>query len=86
MPYYAKEKSFQLVDRYMQLAQKIPTTVTKLTLAWVLNRGFVTSTIIGATSMEQLQQNISSINITLSEDVYREIDEIFLDGQNVACW
>lgn len=32
------------------------------------------------------EQNISSINITLSEDVYREIDEIFLDGQNVACW
>lgn len=86
MPYYSKEKCFDVVDRYISLANEIGTTVTELALAWVNDRGFVTSNIIGATSIEQLQQDISSANITLSEDVYKKVDEIFLDGQNVACF
>ncbi len=51
-------------------------TLTELSLAFVNQRPFVTSTIIGATSMEQLQENIGSIEISLSEGTLKEIDSL----------
>ena len=44
--------------------------------AFVNDRPFVTSNIIGATSMEQLKENIDSINIHLSQEILDEIQEI----------
>jgi len=47
-----------------------------LSLAFVNQQPFVTGNIIGATTMEQLKENISSIEIDLSEDTLKEIDRI----------
>jgi aryl-alcohol dehydrogenase-like predicted oxidoreductase len=45
-----------------------------MSLAFVNDRPFVTSNIIGATSMDQLKENINSINIKLSDEVISEIN------------
>jgi aryl-alcohol dehydrogenase-like predicted oxidoreductase len=47
-----------------------------MALSFVYNQGFVTSTIIGATSMEQLKENIDAKDIHLSKEVLIEIDKI----------
>ena len=50
--------------------------------AFVNDRPFVTSNIIGATTMEQLKENIDSIDITLSNDILKEIEDIHLSDPN----
>ena len=50
--------------------------------AFVNDRPFVTSNIIGATSMDQLKENIDSINHTLSEEILEKIQKIHLSDPN----
>jgi aryl-alcohol dehydrogenase-like predicted oxidoreductase len=51
-------------------------TLTELALGFVLQQPFVTSAIIGATTMEQLEENIATIDITLSQEMLDEIEEV----------
>ena len=53
-----------------------------MALAFVNSRSFVTSNIIGATTTEQLQSNIDSINVTLSADVLKAIEAIHTQHPN----
>lgn len=86
MPYYTKQKCFDAMDKYIELAQSLGLTPTQLSLARVNDRAFVTSNIIGATSMEQLKENIWSADISLSQETYKKIDEIFTEFPNPATW
>ena len=61
---------------YYQISQKYNMTLTEMSLAFVNDRPFVTSNIIGATSMDQLKENINSINIKLSDDIMSEINKV----------
>ncbi|NNJ96893.1 MAG: aldo/keto reductase, partial [Gammaproteobacteria bacterium] len=54
----------------------------QMALAYVNSRPFVTSTIIGATQMDQLQRNIDSIDVTLSADVLTAIEAIHNEHPN----
>ena len=56
------------------LAKENNMTMAKLAQAFVNTRPFVTSNIIGATSMDQLKENINSINIKLSKEILGEIN------------
>jgi aryl-alcohol dehydrogenase-like predicted oxidoreductase len=51
-------------------------TLTELSLAFIEQQSFVTSTIIGATTMEQLKENIDSIKVSLSDEILKAIDEV----------
>ena len=53
-----------------------------MALAFVNSRAFVTSNIVGATTTEQLQSNIDSINVTLSADVLKAIEAIHTQHPN----
>ena len=55
-----------------------------MSLAFVNNRHFVTSNIIGATSIEQLKENIESINLQLSDEIIREINITHNQNPNPA--
>ncbi len=70
------------VTAYFELAKKHGLTLTQLALAFVNSRDFVTSNIIGATSLEQLKEDIDSVNITLSPEVLKAIDQIHLTNPN----
>lgn len=63
-------------DAYLDLARRHDLDPAQLAIEFVTSRPFVTSTIIGATTMDQLKTNISSIHIKLSEEVLTEIDAI----------
>lgn len=69
---------------YAELARQHALTPTQLALAFVYQRWFVTSTLIGATSMTQLQENIAAWNTPLSREVLQEIESLHLRMMNPA--
>lgn len=73
---YNKPKAFEAVERYAQIAEQAGMSLTTLALAFVNNREFVASNIIGATNLVQLAENIASIQTTLSADILTAIDEV----------
>lgn len=70
------EQAEPAIRAYIKLAKDAGLDIAQMSLAFVLSRPFTTSVIIGATSMEQLKTDIGAANITLSEDVLKEIDAI----------
>lgn len=70
--------------RYTELARAHGLSPTQLALSFVYHRWFVSSTIIGATSMTQLAENVSSYFVKLNTDVLAEIEQIHLTMMNPA--
>ena len=70
------------ISKYVELAKKNNIAPSTFANAYVNNRPFVTSNIIGATSMDQLKENIDSIDITLSKAILAEIEDIHLSDPN----
>ena len=66
----------QATKEYVALANDHGMSPSKMALSFVTGRPFVASNIIGATTMEQLKQNIDSINLELGPEVIEEINEI----------
>ena len=73
---YSSEQATEATKAYLNLAKESGLSLTSMALAFVNGRPFVTSNIIGATTVEQLKENIDSINIKLNEDMLREINAI----------
>jgi len=65
---YKNEGSEKAVTKYLEIAQKNNLTLSELSLAFINQMPFVTSNIIGATKMNQLKENINSINVDLSDE------------------
>ena len=61
---------------YQEIAHKNGLTLTELALAFVTQQPFVTSTIIGATTVEQLKENIDTIKVRLTDEILKEIDKV----------
>lgn len=73
------EQANNAVRAYMAIAEKYGLDVCQMALAFVNSRPFVTSNIIGATTMEQLKSNIASIDLELSDDVLADIEAVYRD-------
>lgn len=73
---YSNEQSLKLTSLYADLAQKNNLSLAQMSLAFVTQQPFVTANIIGATTMEQLKENIGSIEVNLSDELLKEIDAI----------
>ena len=67
------------VKDYMAVAAKHGLDPCQMAIAFVNSKPFVTSTLIGATTMEQLKTNIDSIDLQLSEDVLNDIELVYKD-------
>jgi len=64
------------IKAYMKLAQEYQLDVCQMALAFVNQQDFVSSTLIGATTMQQLKSNIDSININLSDEILDAIKQL----------
>jgi aryl-alcohol dehydrogenase-like predicted oxidoreductase len=73
---YLKPLSSKATDMYCDLAQELEVSPATLALAYVSSRNFVTSNIIGATTMEQLIENIDSNEFSITSEIAVKIDEI----------
>lgn len=80
--YYLNDRSRKLIEDLVVIADELGITLTQLSLAFVNDRGFVASNIIGTSSLKQAQECISSAQIKLSEATYSRIDELFVANPN----
>ena len=81
---YSNKPSIDAVRKYINLAREFSITPTKLALAFVNSRPFLTSNIIGATKMSQLEENIDSIDVSLNTEILEAIEEIHVSNPNPA--
>jgi len=73
---YNKHNSSKAVDAYYEVAKRNGLDLAQMSLKFLEIQPFVTSVIIGATTMEQLKSNIESVNVSLSDEIIKEINEV----------
>jgi len=83
-PRYFKKLSLLAVEEYFKVAKKHKISLAQLSLSFVNHQPFVTSNIIGATTMKQLKEDIDSINVELSPEIIDEINLVHKNNPNPA--
>ncbi len=81
---YSSSESAVAVRKYLAIAEKHGVSLAQMSLAFVNQLPFITGTIIGASKMSQLQENIASINIDLSDEIIKEINAVHATNPNPA--
>jgi len=81
---YSSEQATQATKEYLKLAEDNGLSLAQMALAFVNQRPFVVSNIIGATNIEQLKENIDSINVELSDELLNKINAIHAAIPNPA--
>ncbi|MEZ9234864.1 NADP(H)-dependent aldo-keto reductase [Shewanella sp. 10N.286.52.A9] len=76
--YNATSMALEATQAYIELAREFNLSPTQMSLAFVNSRRFVASNIIGATTLDQLKENIDSLDVTLSPELLARIDELSL--------
>jgi len=79
---YNNQQGLSATVAYVNLAQECGYTPTQMALSFVNSRSFVTASIIGATNMQQLKENINSINVKLTDEVLEKIELIHQQHPN----
>ncbi|NPD89046.1 MAG: aldo/keto reductase [Asgard group archaeon] len=73
---YFTEKRWKIHETVKEIAQSKDVKMTQIAIAWILTKEFITAPIIGANSVEQLEENFVSIDIKLDEDEIKRLDEV----------
>ena len=81
---YSSEQSTEATKAYLTLAEDNDMSLAQMSLAFVTQQPFVLANIIGATTLEQLEENIDSINVELSKELLAKINAIHTRIPNPA--
>jgi len=81
---YHNAGCFKATEAYNEIAKKYQIPLAQLALAFVRVQPFVTSTIIGATTMEQLKQNLESTEVNLTSEILKDIEAVHQNIPNPA--
>ena len=73
---YFDERTFAIIDELIRVAAELGTTPAAVALAWVQAKPGVTSTIIGARTMDQLEQNLAGLEVQLATEHMQALDEL----------
>jgi diketogulonate reductase-like aldo/keto reductase len=73
---FLHEKSYAVIDELQRIAGQLDTTVARVALAWLQGRPGVTSTILGARTLVQLNDNLKALDITLSAEQSAALDKL----------
>jgi aryl-alcohol dehydrogenase-like predicted oxidoreductase len=73
---YDRERGYQLVDTLAQIGRAHEASIAAIALAWLLTRRSVTSVLVGASKMSQLEDNLRAVEIRLTEEDLRTIDSL----------
>ena len=84
MSRFTNVESYIATEKYAEVSKKHGLRFAQMSLAFVNDQPFVTSNIIGATTMDQLKENIESIDIHLSDEVLFDIEEVNKQHPNPA--
>ncbi len=75
-PPFNEERAYNVLDVLYPMAEHKNVTVAQLALAWLLHQPTVTSIIIGATKLHQLQDNLKSVDIIFTEAELKQLNEV----------
>ncbi len=81
---YEHPRAIEAVDAYLDLAQEAGLDPSQMALAFAMSRSFMTSVILGATTIEQLDTDIGAADVALSADVLEKIDALHQEFGNPA--
>jgi aryl-alcohol dehydrogenase-like predicted oxidoreductase len=70
------ERNLEIVAKVKQVASEVEKTPAQVALAWLLSKSTVTSVLLGASKLAQLENNLGSLNTRLSPDQIKRLDEI----------
>ena len=79
---YSKSYAAEVIEKYFNISKKFDLNFAQMSIKFCEIQKFITSTIIGATSMEQLKINIESVNVALEKEVIKEINNVHLIHSN----
>ena len=79
---YNSPSAWEATERYLAIAERYGLSLAQLSLAFINAQPFVTSNIIGATDLEQLEENISSVNVNFTDEMLRDINEVHAEISN----
>tara|TARA_R110002049_G_scaffold2750_3_gene21838 strand:- start:30923 stop:31960 length:1038 start_codon:yes stop_codon:yes gene_type:complete len=79
---FVNDRTIETTRRLDEIARSIGTTVTALALAWSRQHDFVASTIVGATSVAQLEESLAAKDLILDAETLHRIDQIDIDIPN----
>jgi aryl-alcohol dehydrogenase-like predicted oxidoreductase len=74
---YFRDEDFVVADRVAAVAKARGVSGSQVALAWILSKPYVTSPIIGATRMDHLDQAIAALDIQLSEEEIKGLEEAY---------
>jgi 1-deoxyxylulose-5-phosphate synthase len=72
---YFREEDFTVADRAWEIAREHNVTGSQIALAWMLNKPHITAPIIGASRMDHLEQAVTALEIKLSADETKRLEE-----------
>jgi len=75
-PIVDKERTWNILDVMAPIAKAHECSPARVSLAWLLAKPVVTSVIIGAKRLDQLQDNLGAVELTLTQDELRQLDEV----------
>ena len=73
---YRKPNVEKVVEEYYKISKKYGLDISQMSIKFCEVQDFMTSVIIGATTMEQLKTDIESVNINLNDEIIKEINEV----------
>jgi aryl-alcohol dehydrogenase-like predicted oxidoreductase len=71
-----REKGYEVVTNLKDIGEKIGATIPQIAIAWVLSKPFVSSVIIGANNIDQLEDNLGAADLNLEQEDIRRLDEL----------
>jgi len=81
-----KDRTFDILDVIRPIAREHEVSVANIALAWLLHQDVVTSVLIGAKNMEQLDDNLKAVNVELSEDELQRLNEVSMLPAEYPQW
>ena len=85
-PIVDKERTWRILDVLRPIAQAHNTGVATIALAWVLAKPFVTSVIIGAKRADQLDQNLAAVDVQLTQEEMKQLDDVSAPPPEYPGW
>lgn len=75
-PPFHEERAYDILDVLTPMAEKKGTSISQLALAWLLHQSVVSSVIIGATKIQQLQDNLKAVDVLFTEAEMLQLNEV----------
>jgi aryl-alcohol dehydrogenase-like predicted oxidoreductase len=83
---FDKELGFRVVERMREIGRAHGASVAQVALSWLLAKPFVTSVILGATKMAQLEDNVRAIEVTLLDSEIAALDQMTAPPAQYPGW